>query len=249
MRLSHNMPDLLEIWAHRGSHGGPSGESGLPLENTIPAFLLAIDEGAAGIELDVLSTLDGVAAVIHDEVLARLTDGADLRDLTHLTWAELSQVSLRGGHRVPELGEVLDAVAGRVMVNIELKSVAAAVSAAEVLATRGHLPVVVSSFLPAALSTLRAKVPTAEIALLTEFSPDGLAPVEALDAMGCIAWHAPARGLTAQAVSDARAALKGGPVRAWTVNSAAEARRLARIGVVAVMTDHPARLAAALAGP
>lgn len=241
------MPDSLEIWGHRGSHGGPGAEPGLPLENTIPAFLRAIEEGAAGIELDVLATLDGVAAVIHDEVLARLTDGADVRDMTHLTWAELSQVVLRGDHRVPDLAAVLDAVAGRVVVNVELKSVAVAAPTAAVLSSRLHLPVVVSSFIPEALAELRKFVPTVDLALLTEVSAEGLAPLEALDGLGCVAWHAPARGLTAKAVDDARGVILGGPVRAWTVNTAEEARRLARIGVAAVMTDHPGRLAAALA--
>ena len=55
-----------EVFAHRGA-------SGYAPENTLEAFLLAIEQGADGIELDVQLSKDGVPVVIHDETVDRVT--------------------------------------------------------------------------------------------------------------------------------------------------------------------------------
>ena len=57
----------MKIWAHRGA-------SGHAPENTMPAFELAWQLGADGIELDVQLTKDGVPVVIHDETVDRVSD-------------------------------------------------------------------------------------------------------------------------------------------------------------------------------
>ena len=52
------------IWGHRGA-------SGHAPENTLPAFQLAADMGADGVELDVQLTRDGIPVVCHDETVDR----------------------------------------------------------------------------------------------------------------------------------------------------------------------------------
>ena len=50
------------IWGHRGA-------SGYAPENTLPAFKMAADMGADGVELDIQMTKDGEIVVCHDETI------------------------------------------------------------------------------------------------------------------------------------------------------------------------------------
>ncbi|MFC7320779.1 glycerophosphodiester phosphodiesterase [Halobacillus campisalis] len=59
------------IYAHRGA-------SNLAPENTMPAFQLACESGAEGIEIDVQLTKDRVPVIIHDENVRRTTNGTGL---------------------------------------------------------------------------------------------------------------------------------------------------------------------------
>src|SRR5204862_7422311 len=59
--------DARPVIAHRGA-------SGVAPENTLPAFELALRQGADALELDVRLTRDGAAVVIHDATLERTTD-------------------------------------------------------------------------------------------------------------------------------------------------------------------------------
>ena len=58
---------MVEVFGHRGACGY------LP-ENTIESFLLAFDQGAAAIELDILPTRDGELLIRHEGNLALSTD-------------------------------------------------------------------------------------------------------------------------------------------------------------------------------
>src|SRR2546421_11915931 len=49
---------------------GHRGAAGYRLENTLPSFELAIDQGAEYIELDLVCTKDGVLVARHENVLA-----------------------------------------------------------------------------------------------------------------------------------------------------------------------------------
>lgn len=108
------------VYAHRGA-------SAYAPENTLPAFRLAEEQGADGIELDVHLTKDGELVVIHDEKLDRTTNGVGL--VRDYTLAELKRFCADNGMpgfadaRIPTLREVLERVRpGRMLVNIELKT-------------------------------------------------------------------------------------------------------------------------------
>lgn len=71
---------------------GHRGASAVAPENTLAAFTRALDEGAAGVELDVRLAKDGVPVVIHDASLRRtgLCEGAVAR----MTANELQRVDV-----------------------------------------------------------------------------------------------------------------------------------------------------------
>ena len=110
------MPDII---AHRGA----SLEAP---ENTIRAFERAIGIGVDRIELDLRRTADGGIVVIHDNDLRRLC-GEDLR-VAELSLAELRALRVLESDwgsslnmRVPEFDEVLDRIAPRCPLYLELK--------------------------------------------------------------------------------------------------------------------------------
>jgi glycerophosphoryl diester phosphodiesterase len=112
------LPDLERLaarpFAHRGLHG--QGR----VENSRAAFRAAIEAGH-GIELDVQASRDGEGIVFHDYQLDRLT--AESGDLAARTAAQLGAIRLSGtDETIPTLREVLQLVAGRVPVLIEVKA-------------------------------------------------------------------------------------------------------------------------------
>jgi glycerophosphoryl diester phosphodiesterase len=71
---------------------GHRGASALAPENTLSAFKLALEDGAAGVELDVRLAGDGVPVIIHDSTLRRtaLREGV----VSRMTSAELGQIDV-----------------------------------------------------------------------------------------------------------------------------------------------------------
>ena len=130
-------------------------------ENSYSAFAAAAEAGY-GIELDVRLTSDAVLVVHHDAQLTRTT-GQGGR-ISELRYQELSRRRLVGtDETVPTLAQVLDLVAGRVPVMIEIKSMQVtpgriAGLVADVLEGYGG-PVCVASFNPRALGWFRRHRP------------------------------------------------------------------------------------------
>jgi len=96
-------------------------------ENTLAAFQAAMDAGVPMIELDVTLSRDRKLVVIHDATLERTTNGHG--PVHDYTLEELKQLDAGSwfhsdfaDQRLPELGEVLELVDGRVITNIEIKS-------------------------------------------------------------------------------------------------------------------------------
>lgn len=105
---------------HKPSHNPKPiliGHRGIPVlspENTIASFLLAIEYGADGIELDTQPTRDGIPIVIHDQTLER----------THHNTkkvADLSMDEVNSLKDIPTLEATLNALPNGAFVNIELK--------------------------------------------------------------------------------------------------------------------------------
>src|SRR5215470_8372509 len=153
--------------AHRGLHGDGA------IENTASAFAAAIAGGYA-IETDLQITADGEAVVHHDAALGRLTEGSGR--LAAMTAAELKRVPFNDtADRIITLGELLDLVAGRATLVIELKSLRDGDPrlprrAAQVLA--GYTgPAALMSFDPFQVAVVRAAAPGITRGLVAERAP------------------------------------------------------------------------------
>ena len=161
-------PEFLAVpLAHRALHGPGRAE------NSLAAVEAAVAAGY-GIEIDVQLTADGRAVVFHDEDLARLTEetGAVRARMA----AELGRVALKaGGGTIPTLPQVLEAVAGRVPLLIEVKDqdgsmgprVGELEQAVAIDLAPYEGPVAVMSFNPYSVDALRHYAPSVPRGLTT----------------------------------------------------------------------------------
>lgn len=234
----------FEIVAHRGA------PLGVP-ENTIPAFQRALELGADAIEMDVRLSEDGVPVVFHNFYLDGKTEAsgpifahtfAELRQLEPLAGAECPE-----GRRIPAFREVLEAFAGRLGLEIELKGPepeAPAIVAAELQRFR-HLwhTMEVTSYEPALLLEIGRRCPGLATDLLMRRSEDWMK----LDVVAHIAVHtgrlAGARAvhlhptqLFPEVVSAVRAA--GLEVHAWDVNEIRSLTMMQELSIPKFDTDN-----------
>ncbi len=221
------------------AHRGASADA---VENTLAAFRLARAHGADGVELDVMRCATGEVVVFHDDDLVRLGKRPGLVRDTSL--AELREIDLGGGERIPLLDEVLEEL-GPLLINIELKSqqtladdgLAAAVAGIiERHALGGRA--LVSSFDP--LLLLRFRVRARHIATGLLFEREQSRPLRQAWAAPLVrpsALH-PDRGLV-DAREVRRWHARGFAVNVWTVDDAAELRLMAALGVDGVITNRP----------
>jgi hypothetical protein len=88
-------------------------------ENTLEAYVAAMDCGADGCEIDIRRTADGVLVMFHDDGLDRMTDA--LGRINQHTYAELLAIRFRPGSgarpdtRIPTLTAVLELARRRAM--------------------------------------------------------------------------------------------------------------------------------------
>lgn len=109
-------PDWLtaQAYAHRGLH-----DADIP-ENSLAAFAAAIERGL-GIECDIRVSSDSRAMVFHDAETDRLTGHAGAT--ANMTVGQLTALTLgQSAEHVPTLRDMLDLVAGRVPLLLELKT-------------------------------------------------------------------------------------------------------------------------------
>lgn len=243
------MPPL--ILAHRGA-------SAYAPENTLAAFRLARELGADGIELDVQLTRDKIPVVIHDETVDRTTDGhgrvADLMigEIARLDAGTWKTEDYRG-EPIPTLAQVFEALSdwlnpvGRArpcLINVELKTERVRTDGLErqvlnVIARYGvQHRVLLSSFSPLALYRAKKINPRLPRGLLYEASSSALlqnALIRAFTAPQAL--HPESPLVNAQLMQWTRR--KKFQVNTWTVDEPEEARRLAALGVHAIITNKP----------
>ncbi|MCP4820677.1 MAG: phosphodiesterase [Shimia sp.] len=100
---------------HRALHDVTDGRP----ENSRAAIRAAIDHGY-GIEIDLQLSADDVAMCLHDYQLDRLAEAKG--PIRQRTAAELADIPLKGGDEgIPTFAEVLELVAGRVPLLVEIK--------------------------------------------------------------------------------------------------------------------------------
>lgn len=220
------MSDLPRIVAHRGSHHEHDGG---PRENTLAAIRAALDAGVAWIEVDVRVCGDGTVVLLHDATLQRLW--GDPRAVLEVPLAQLQELG-GGERRIPLLTEALDLVAGTaatLLIDIDEPDVApaAARTVAESRTTArtawcGH---------PESMRRVRQVLPEA-ITWTAWYSPEPPS-AEQLEGVSLVnAQHL----LVGRAFVDAVHAA-GAEVAVWTVDDAAQAAHMARLGVDSITTN------------
>jgi glycerophosphoryl diester phosphodiesterase len=219
------------VWAHRG-------DSAHAPENTLRAFDQARAKGADGIELDVRFDGDHHVVVFHDSPLDRLCGRPGIME--RLPAAERAALRV-GGEPVPLLAEVLGEL--DLEINVEIKAPKVGrmgelvAATARIIAASGKADrILVSSFDPFALVQLHRHLP--ELALAHLFHDGQPLPLRrgwVASAIGASVAHPQHTLCTAKAVRAWHTA--GMPVNAWTVDDAAELRRLAALGIDGVFTN------------
>jgi glycerophosphoryl diester phosphodiesterase len=200
-------------------------------------------------ELDVQATRDGAVVVIHDETVDRTTDGHGA--VSTLTLAEIQRLdasfkfaSFRG-ERIPTLDGVVQAVRGKLGLNIEIKEGTVEQRVCELMRTYDALTTsMVSSFEWKALEKVLAIDPAIRVGLLAEKNRDQL-----LDAASSMrAYAVNPRFDMVDAAFCATAHARGLKVLVWTVDVPEAMRLLIAAGVDGIMTNYPARLRDVIAG-
>jgi glycerophosphoryl diester phosphodiesterase len=267
LRLRKERQSALDRgWPVNLAHRGASARAP---ENTLEAFRLAVESGAGGLELDVHLTRDGHVVVIHDPTLDRTTNRTGA--ISEMTLEELREPD--AGHnfspdgdtlpyrglnlRIPTLAEVLREFPG-VAVNIDMKADRPGIEAAVLDVLReadaeGHALVVSSRYgavrrfrrmsgrmSAGRISTGASRWETGVFYLLSNLRLERLLR-PAYDALQVPPRHRGIPLVTRRFVDAAHDS--NVRVDAWTINSAAEMRRLLDLGVDVIMTDRPETLA------
>lgn len=250
---SSGPPSRPLVLGHRGaSHDHP--------ENTIVAFRAAMQQGADGVELDVMRCGSGEVVVVHDDTLERLAPGqAGAGQLVRETpLGELRRFDLGGGERIPTLDAVFRALGPQALVNVELKSASLqrptdylrlplddglATAVVKVLERAGRLNAsgltLVSSFDPFQL--LRFQSASRGIVPLGYLFEAGQSvrtrELYRLPLWSLAAVHPEAKLVDGPALRTWRQ--RGLRVNAWTVDNPSEIAALAALGVEAIITNRP----------
>ena len=220
-----------KIIAHRGA-------SGHAPENTMAAFQLAMEQGADGIELDVMLSKDGRLVVFHDHTVDRTTNGTGR--VKDMTLAQLQSLDAGNGEKIPTLEEVLKTYGGQLLINIDLRNYATpfdglARGVAELLSSNGFSrSVIVSAFNPFNLMRIRRLCPEVKVGLLTL---PNMANLWIWRLFKNDALHPHYKDVDRALVETARSHHQ--QVNVWTVDDPDEIRRLETLNVDSLITNFP----------
>jgi len=219
------------VVAHRGA-------SGVAPENTISSIQAALEIGARMVEVDVHTSSDGEIVVIHDPDVSRTTNGKGL--ISEMSLAQIRTLDAGSwfgprfrGEPVPTLDEALELVRGKADLCIELKSASPRQVIDKVL-EHGYLDhVIIFDFNHARLGEARKIQPSVRT-LALGISQDNIA---SLDPGVCGAVGCPLSRANGQLVEKAHRF--GLAVFVYTVNEVDGMKKLAELGVYAIITDFP----------
>ncbi|SDJ64239.1 glycerophosphodiester phosphodiesterase family protein [Billgrantia gudaonensis] len=261
---SFELRDEVTIIAHRGS-------SMRAPENTLSAVNRAIDEQADSVEIDVRLSADDEVVLYHDSSLQRLTGNP--QQVGELTLEELREFDVGQwfgdafvGEKIPTLADAFAITRGRATLMIDMKpdagrEVALAEAVVEAMqqeaalrhACRATLSVPLSAAhcgnpdvigetrlavaQPWLIEAIRLREPSLRITLLAQLILPGTLERRGFDALGLRYNRITEREIRLASHFDYE-------VHAWTVNDPREMSRMIDLGVDAIITDRPDRLAA-----
>ncbi|MDK8803553.1 glycerophosphodiester phosphodiesterase family protein [Dermabacter hominis] len=218
---------------------GHRGAALVTTENTLAGFRQAKTDGAAVVECDVHLSADGTPIIMHDETIDRMADPSSIpakgaiKDLTN---AELSQVSLQGGHGVPLLTELL--AMDDLELYVEVKVASAATASAQLIHDKrpghGERDTVIS-FVPEALAAVHEVAPHVGLGLLVNAVEEST--WDTLEELGCTWLSCSVDGLTPEAAKEAHA--RGYKINVWTVNTEEQLAKAVELRPESISTDDP----------
>ena len=246
-------------WPVNLAHRGASARAP---ENTLEAFRLAVEAGAGGLELDVHLTREGKVVVIHDATVDRVTDGSGA--VAGMALVEVRRLDAgnsfspdggqtfpyRGrGVGIPTLAEVYEEFPDT-CVNADIKEARqgaekavlrviqdAAAEGRTLVASTDHA--VMRRFRKVSGSRISTGASRREIAAFYVLSKLHLEALvnPAYEALQAPVEHQGIKLVTPRFLKAAHSS--GVRVDVWTINDAAEMRRLLDLGVDVIMTDFP----------
>jgi glycerophosphoryl diester phosphodiesterase len=252
---AYAIPDNVVVTAHRGF-------SGLYPENTLDAFVAAVDLGVDILEFDIRGTRDAVPIVLHDRTFERTAnqpaaphdyDLAEVKTFEASYWSGAHNDGVKldapavPGARVPTFEEVLEAVGSAVGLNIQVYDTSAPILdevcrlyRARDLYTRGYLT----------LSTMeeaervRAIDPAVELCVTERQGRMDLDVLRRLAAFGCHYVQPLRRDVTPAFCQAAREI--GLYANMFFANTEADNRTYIEMGMQGILTDRPDILLATL---
>ena len=243
---------------------GHRGASGYAPEHTFASYDLALKLGADYIEQDLQMTSDGVLVVMHDETLDRTARGP-AEDCTGpvktKTLAQIKRCDAGSwfgpqfeGERIPTLEEVFQRYGRQANYYIETKSPEIYPGMEEALLAlldryglrepaAARWQVLIQSFSPESLLRVHELDPSLPLIQLTSAGAGPLVQLPAIS--GYAVGIGPSMGdVDAQLIAAAHAQCLA--VHPYTVNEAADMRRLVELGIDGAFTNFPDRFDAVL---
>jgi glycerophosphoryl diester phosphodiesterase len=200
-------------------------------ENT----LRALEEGircADFVEIDLRRSRDGELVVIHDPTVDRTTNGTGPVRTFSLT--ELKSLDAGKGEKIPTFQEVLDLVAGRCGLLVEIKEPGTEEQIIARIRDAGVEDLFVVSFHLSAIDRVRDSSTLKTGLIVSRKVPD---PVDLASRAG-VDLVLPRLDLVTGAMVR-KAHRQGILLFAWTVNRVGDIHRMARLGVDGIATDDP----------
>lgn len=224
------------VLAHRGA-------SSYAPENTLPAFELALEMGADGIETDIRATGDEKLVLLHDERLDRTTDGAGT--VASQRWDQVAELDAGSwfsldyeGTRVPLLSDFLETYAGRTRLALEVKGRRIEPLVQAIIAPYVSDNLTVTSFQFGTILLLKRAMPTLRLGWLVRAF--GSLEIELAAKEGLAQICPKAEGLSAPLVQLAHD--MGLEVRAWAVNDQELMELAVQAGVDGMTINFPDKL-------
>jgi len=250
-------PNRVVVTAHRGF-------SGKWPENTLPAFAAAFDIGAEIIEYDLHPSRENIPVVIHDSTVDRTTDGhGEISSMPLAAIKELNASWWEGSHaedgfrrtspfsesaQIPTFAELLEVFAGRVGMNIQIKSNPPPKMLAAVCRLFRHHRLYASAYLSVssyleglAVRELDANIP---LCILEDQNHMDVAAVHRQHEFGACCVQPMRRDVAPELCATARKI--GLPTNVFWANDAATVEQFVNAGVQGLLTDWPDRVIAAL---